>query len=370
GGQLVLHFSVTIAANLPSSVTEIVNDGISIHGEDGLSTTGSPHTTAIAPAHAVSLDPATASGGAKDAAAASYIEHVTNDGYQTDSYAITASGGWPTAAYDATCTTPLTTTATVAAGDSVDVCVKVDVPVDAAEAETSTSTVTVTSSADATVHASATLTTYAAAFDTLLVDGGNLPAIAERYKAAVGGTSYGYWDLTKEPNLPQAYLTAHRNVVWWTSNAYPAPITPYESELKAFLDGGGRLMMSGQDILDQAAGTTSFVHDYLHVDWNGTEVQNDQATGTVTGVPGNPVTGSAGILPLDHLVLGANYEDQVTPIDPATAAFKDDTRATDGLTVSTAVYKVFFMAFPFESVGSATDRSALMASTLSWFGTP
>ena len=27
--------------------------------------------------------------------------------------------------------------------------------------------------------------------------------------------------------------------------------------------------MSGQDILDQAAGTTAFVHDYLHIDWDG-----------------------------------------------------------------------------------------------------
>ena len=35
--------------------------------------------------------------------------------------------------------------------------------------------------------------------------------------------------------------------------------------------------MSGQDILDQAAGTTDFVHDYLHIDWDGTEIQNDKA---------------------------------------------------------------------------------------------
>ena len=28
--------------------------------------------------------------------------------------------------------------------------------------------------------------------------------------------------------------------------------------------------MSGQDILDQGAGTTDFVHDYLHITWDGT----------------------------------------------------------------------------------------------------
>ena len=36
--------------------------------------------------------------------------------------------------------------------------------------------------------------------------------------------------------------------------------------------------MSGQDILDQAAGTTAFVHDYLHITWDGTETQNDKST--------------------------------------------------------------------------------------------
>jgi uncharacterized repeat protein (TIGR01451 family) len=371
GGQLVLHFSVTIAANLSASVTGIVNDGIAIHGDGGVSATGSPHTTVIAPPHGVSMDPTAASGGAKDGAQATYIEHVTNQGYQSDSYAITASGGWTTTAYDATCTTPLTTTATIAAGASTDVCVKVDVPAGAAEAATSVSTVTATSSADATVHASATLTTYAAAFDTLLVDeDGNAPDVSARYKAAMGATSYGYWDLGADANLPQAYLTAHKNVVWWTGNAYPGPITPYEKELTAFLGGGGRLLMSGQDILDQAAGTTAFVHDYLHVAWSGTEVQNDKATVNITAVAGNPVTDGLGSVALDHSVLNANYEDQITPIDPAASAFVDDASQTNGLTVATGGYKVVFLAFPLEGYGNAANQADLMGRSLTWFGTP
>ena len=82
--------------------------------------------------------------------------------------------------------------------------------------------------------------------------------------------------------------------------------------------------MSGQDVLDQAAGTTAFVHDYLHIDWDGTEVQNDKATDAVHSVDGNPVTDGIGAVPLDHSVLNAAYEDQITPIAPADAAFTDD----------------------------------------------
>ena len=371
GGQVQVHLSVTIDAHLPSSVSAIVDDGLVVHANGGVGTTGSPHPTAIAAAHAVSVAPAEQSGGGKVGTTATYHVAVANDGYADDTYQVTSSGTWASTVYDSTCTTALTSGVAVTSGETSDVCVKVDIPAGAGEGDHDATTVTATSTADASVSGTGTLTTYAAATDTLLVDEDlNAPDVSARYEAAMGSTPYGYWDLSADPNLPQTYLTAHTNVVWWTGNAYPAPITPYEAELKAFLDGGGRLMMSGQDILDQAAGTTAFVHDYLHISWDGSETQNDKPTATVSGVASNPVTGGIGAIPIDHSVLGAVYEDQITPIDPATAAFTDDTGATDALTVADGPYKVFFLAFPVEAYGSATDRASLVSSALSWFATP
>lgn len=157
-------------------------------------------------------------------------------------------------------------------------------------------------------------------------------------------------------------------MVWFTGSSYPGPLLPYEGELKTFLDGGGHLFMSGQDILDQAAGTTAFVHDYLHINWDGSEAQNDKATTAVHGVAGNPVTDGIGAVPLDHSVLGANFEDQITPIAPATAAFTDDTTAPDALTVADAGYKVIFLAFPLEAYGTATQKADLVQRALTYFG--
>ena len=118
--------------------------------------------------------------------------------------------------------------------------------------------------------------------------------------------------------------------MWFTGNSYPAPMTPYEAALKGFLDNGGRLFVSGQDLLDQAAGTTPFVHDYLHITWDGTETQNDKATNSVHEVAGNAVTAGVGTVPLDHSVLGgAAFEDQITPNGTATAIFDDDSAAHD-----------------------------------------
>ncbi len=373
GGSVQLRYDVVIDPSLPGSVTQIVDDGIIVKDALGTATTGSPHTTNIAPAHGLSLTPTSGTEGAKVGHSASFTEHLTNDGYQTDTYAVTATGGsWPASVYDATCTTPLTSTPSVAAGDSVDVCVKVDVPADAADNDTNDTTFSATSNADSSVTGSATLTTIAVATDTLLVDNDTNDPVdsAPYYEAALSADNvdFGYWDLSQSPVIPESYLAAHSNVVWFTGNSYPAPIGPYESELSSFLDGGGRLLMSGQDILDQAAGTTPFVQNYLHIDWDGTERQNDKATSAVHSVSGNPVTDGIGDVPLDHSVLGANFEDEITPIGPATGAFTDDATNTDALTVADGGYKVMFLAFPFEAYGSASQKADLMNRALTWFG--
>jgi hypothetical protein len=167
--------------------------------------------------------------------------------------------------------------------------------------------------------------------------------------------------------LPLGYMKAFKNIVWYTGNTYPGPVLPYETDLKAYLDAGGHLFMSGQDILDQAAGTTDFVQNYLHISWDGSEGQNDKPTTSVHAVVGSPITAGITNVALDHNVLGANFEDQVTPSGSALPAFADDTSATDALTYA-GTYKVVFLAFPFEAYGSAADKAALMTNVLTFFG--
>jgi hypothetical protein len=166
-------------------------------------------------------------------------------------------------------------------------------------------------------------------------------------------------------------------VFWFTGNSYPGPLLAYESQLKTFLDGGGNLFVSGQDLLDQAAGTTPFVHDYLHVSWDGSEAQNDKKTNSVTGVTGNPVTDGIGTVPLDLSVLNATFMDEITPNGGALTAFRDDgvvaggsgppAPQPDGLTFA-GTYKVVFLAFPMEEYGTATDKSGLVTKVMNFFG--
>jgi predicted alpha-1,2-mannosidase len=336
-------------------------------------TGGDMHVFAItlppAPAHAVTASPAAQKGAGKAGTDATYTVHLTNAGYEADSYAITSTSTWPASVYAADCTTAVTTTATVQPGDSTDLCVKVGVPASASDGDSSDTTVTATSTTDASVSATAKLTSIAVTADTLIVDGDmSGPNVESYYENALSANnvSYSYWDLSADSTLPLSMLTTHRTVVWFTANAYPGPITPYESELGTFLDGGGQLFLSGQDILDQSAGTTPFVRNYLHINWDGSETQNDKPTANVHGVAGSPVSNGIGAVPLDHSVLNASYEDQITPIAPATAAFTDDTSAADGLSVSAGAYKVVSLAFPFEAYGTATDKADLMNRALTY----
>ena len=82
----------------------------------------------------------------------------------------------------------------------------------------------------------------------------------------------------------------------------------------------------------------------------------------------NPVTNGIGTVTLDHSVLDASYEDQVTPISPAVAAFTDDSSAPDALTVTAGAYKVVFLGFPFEAYGSTANKADLMSRVLSYLG--
>ena len=375
GGSVQVTFTVRINTSLRSNVKSIVNDGFRATSAEGPSTTGSPHVTPIAPPYAVSLTPATQTDGARAGSSLTYKVTVTNLGYTPDSYNMSTSGGTYTVSLlDATCATPLTATPSVPPGLTTVVCVKVDVPGGASNAAVNTATVTATSVGSPTVSASAAVITIAVAVNTLLVDeDGNAPNVQSSYSTALtsAGVSFSTWDLATDPNIPLHFMQSFKNIVWFTGTSYPGPITLYEPRLKTFLDGGGRLFMSGQDILDQAAGTTSFVQDYLHINWDGSEAQNDKGTNSVHGVTGNPVTNGIGAVVLNKSVLGnTNFMDRITPIAPASAAFKDDSAQADALSFSdaSAPYKVVFLAFAFEEYGAATDRSDLVSRVMAFFG--
>ena len=147
------------------------------------------------------------------------------------------------------------------------------------------------------------------------------------------------------------------------------------------LDSGGKLFMSGMDILDQSAGTTPFASGYLHVTWNNT-TDNDLPTDAAHAVGGTPVGGAAGTFPIDVADAADPSDpycpcmDELTLAAPAEAQFTaDDDRpnalaVADTSPVTGTPYKVVFFAFPVERMGTAADQAGVISRTESYFSAP
>lgn len=368
GGSAAVHLRVLIDPAMKSSITSIVDDGFKATSVEGPSASGSPTVTPIAPAYAVVVAPTTQTNGARPGNAVTYTVTLKNLGFNTDHYNMSSSGGsFPVTFYDASCTTATTTTLNVAAGSTTGVCLKVSIPT--AATGTDVATITATSAGDPAVSGSATVKTIAVTVDTLLVDeDGNSPDTNAFYATALttAGVPFVTWDLNADPNLTAPFMESFKNIVWFTGNSFPAPIAPYETSLTAYLNNGGHLFVSGQDLLDQAAGTSPFVANYLHVTWDGSETQNDQATKNVHQVTGT-LTAGVGTVPLDSSVLGNTFMDEITPNGTATGILTDDAAKTDGLSFS-GTYKVVFLPFAFEEYGTAAQKADLVTRVMTFFG--
>ena len=137
--------------------------------------------------------------------------------------------------YDATCTTPITTHANGRRRAARWTCAsRSPCPAGATEGASSDTTFVATSTGDPTVSASATLTTLAVASTrcwsttTPTTRWTPRPTTRTRWTPTAWTTACG--TSPTNPELPASYLALHKNVVWFTGNTYPAPITPYESD--------------------------------------------------------------------------------------------------------------------------------------------
>ncbi len=372
GGTVSLSLSATLDRRLPSNVRSIVADRLRVSSAQGVGTSGSPTTTAVVVTRRAAFAARRDLQGARPGHVVSFHEHVRHLGRAPGRYRIEVRGSWPARVLSADCSRTITSLPAADGADASSVCVEVRVPEGTRDGVRERTTLRIAPTRGSSRPSAARLVSVAATADTLVVQGSqdsdaqSLPAVSAALDAR--GADYAVWDLSLHPAIPESYLRAHPRVVWFTGSSYPAPMRGYEPLLGRYLHAGGRLFVSGQDVLDQAGGTTRFARRYLHVAWDGTERQNDHPTEAVHGVPGSPLTDTVGSVPLVAGVVTGSYEDRLSLVGAAQAVFTDDSGATDGLAVSTSRYRLVFLAFPFESYGDEAGRSDLMGRILSFLG--
>ena len=216
----------------------------------------------------------------------------------------------------------------------------------------------------------------------LLVDDDTGSSYEGYFTAALDalGCDYDTWNVESLGAPPASILQQYDVVIWFTGDDYAATLTSSDqSNLATYLDGGGNLFITGQDI-GRAVGETPFYNDYVHAAY----VQDDAGLSGLNGVPGDSI--SDGLSVAISGGDGANNQSQpseIDPIAPAVAIFTYDTSAATAsgegagiqgiassgagaLRVDVGAYKVVYFAFGFEAINSAADRQLVMERVLDW----
>jgi len=202
----------------------------------------------------------------------------------------------------------------------------------------------------------------------LLVDDDDGAQSEQFFEASLRNNGYIFetWNEQEDGYIGAGDLSGYSAVVWMTGIA--GDIEPENiAALEALLDGGGSLLITGQDIGWQLTyygvpGDIAFYNDYLHADL----VSDDSGYRSLTGIPGDPVGGG---LAFDiGGGDGSGNQDWPSEIEPragAPAVLEYSPGVEAGLRYE-AGHRLVYLAFGLEAVNTSNDRDTLMSRCIEW----
>ena len=250
---------------------------------------------------------------------------------------------------------------------SATVTISVTIPVTATRDVRDVVTLTARSTISPTLVVSETLETKTPA-SVLLVDDDRWYDQQSKYTEALDatGTTYDVWETSTRGGQHGAGPTSetlgwYPVVVWWTGYDWYAPVTEEEElELRAYLQAGGRLMLSSQDFL-YYRDDGQFTRECLGI----LRSTQDVTPTHVVGVSDNPVGSNLGTWALEYPPGYQNWSDGLTPAPNVGVAFRDQEDRGVALTRRGHDDAALFLAFPFEAI-PASERSFAMERSIGW----
>ncbi|UCE17092.1 MAG: M20/M25/M40 family metallo-hydrolase [Gemmatimonadota bacterium] len=172
-------------------------------------------------------------------------------------------------------------------------------------------------------------------------------------------------------------LDDYSEVLWYTGTVETNTLTTDEqSDIEAFLNGGGRLLLSGS-MIGYEIGDSPFYRNYLHGDY----VSFLTLLHHLNGVPSNPVVGDMDITLATTGLCAQGFAGETDPISPAGSIFDYDRSTQEGpgtvrssgsgaLAVETSVHKLVYVSFGVEGIVPVEDMAQVLADVLAWFKEP
>jgi len=207
--------------------------------------------------------------------------------------------------------------------------------------------------------------------DVLIVDDDGARTHQNYYKSALDhyGYSYGVWDHDAYGAPAAADMAQFEAVIWEHGRVYPTVDALDRAALGTYLDGGGRLFISGADLgydLDNLGGEGyTWYEDYLHTNY----FNNNANDYTLLGVPGDVISDG-----IDLTIQGGDgANNQISPDDirtldaQGTLIWKYDATKGAAMRIDGGAYRAVYLAFGFEAIDNASQRQGIMNRILGWF---
>jgi len=213
---------------------------------------------------------------------------------------------------------------------------------------------------------SAEVTVFAAIGNILLVDDDDGDAYESWYETALLASNYVYeiWDRSGQGSPSPGVMQGYTAVIWFTGMDYGSTLDATDqANLATFLDNGGKLFVSGQDI-GYDIGGSSFYSNYFHATY-----LVDTAGYSIEGEPGD-VIGDGLSFAIEGGDGASNQEwpDGIAVNTPAVTIFSysDSPSHDGGLRVEEGAHRLVYLSFGFEGIDSQEDRTTVMTRILGW----
>lgn len=211
---------------------------------------------------------------------------------------------------------------------------------------------------------------FATCANVLLVDDDRGAQLERYYINSLDRLGVNYVYINTPPNA--ATMSQYDAVIWFTGNDYSSTFTSTDqNNLISYLNGGGRLFATGQDIEGYSSSDitgTTFYQNYLKAQF----VNDNSGVHTLNGTSGDPIgdgltisiTGGDG-------ANNQNYPSEIQPRTGANAVFSYQGLSTKaGIRYDSGTFKTVYFSFGFEAISTQANRDTVMARVLRWLDVP
>lgn len=203
----------------------------------------------------------------------------------------------------------------------------------------------------------------------LVVDDDGGLEYQEYYVSSVSeaGLSLDVWTVVTASAVPAQEISQYDAVIWLCGDQDWQTLTAEDQTvLASYLDGGGNLIVAGQNI-DEDIAASAFYSDYLHA-----QSENLAGSRQLSGVADNPVSEGMSLLLQGGGCAGnSTSPSRVLPVNGGETLFAYNDGGV-GATLYSGNYRVAYFAFALEAacgLAGTTHHRDVIVDALRWMGT-